>query len=206
MIEKMKSSPDTDRMLSLALEIEGLILLIQRRGDLVHPGVMEILRGKIASLSELAGIEPAAQEMPANPAAPAVAAADPEAAAEQEMSAAEAQAEAVAEQETPEVMAAVEEANDEAIADNALFEGEEDAGMQPAKTIADSKPTFTLNDKFLFRNELFDGDETAFDDALCAIASFSTAREVEEYVTDDLCFDPNDPTVAAFLASVTAGK
>ncbi len=28
----------TDQMLSLALEIEGLILLIQRRGDLVHPG------------------------------------------------------------------------------------------------------------------------------------------------------------------------
>lgn len=206
MIENMKSSPDTDQMLSLALEIEGLILLIQRRGDLVHPGVMEILRGKIASLSELAGIEPAAPQMPEAPASPSVAAPDPEATAERTMSEAEAQAEAIAEQESPAEIEAVEQANDEAIADNALFEGEEDAGIQPAKTIADSKPTFTLNDKFLFRNELFDGDETAFDDALCAIASFSTAREVEEYVTDDLCFDPNDPTVAAFLAAVTAGK
>lgn len=201
-MNRTDSSRPTDRMLALALEIEGLILLIQRRGDLVHPGVNDILREKIADLAALAGgsVEPA--EAPAAEVAPAVEAPiAPVAAAAPAPAPVEAPAE-------PAACVAEQVANDEAVAESALFEGEEDAGMQPepVKTIADSKPTFTLNDKFLFRNELFDGDDTALDDALCIISRFSTAREVEEYLADDLCFDLSNPTAAAFLAAVTADK
>ena len=49
------SDKNMGAMLSLTLEIEGLLLLLQRRGDLVHPEVATLLNQKIAELSRYAG-------------------------------------------------------------------------------------------------------------------------------------------------------
>lgn len=202
----------TDRMLSLALEIEGLILLIQRRGDLVHPGVNDILREKIAALASLAGIGSAGATAVALPievvgCAPC------------------SPCEPVADIDVQSV------ADDAAMAASEEFENAEDAGeyciMAPEEpveapvvikteeasvadaepvTIADARPSFTLNDRFLYRNELFDGDDTALNEALDVIASMSTQQEVLEYLTEDLCLDADNPTVRSFLEAVRTGK
>ena len=49
----MYSNEKAKQILTLALEIEGLALLIQRRGDLVNPEVNYILRDKASSLHSL---------------------------------------------------------------------------------------------------------------------------------------------------------
>ncbi len=69
------------------------------------------------------------------------------------------------------------------------------AASNPAEILK----AFTLNDKFLFRRELFGNDAEAFNDSLALIASMSTFHEVEEYVYYDLCFDRDSEEVAEFM-------
>lgn len=52
-IKDMYSNDKAGQILTLALEIEGLALLIQRRGDLVNPEVNCILHDKASALLEL---------------------------------------------------------------------------------------------------------------------------------------------------------
>ena len=206
------SDKNMGAMLSLTLEIEGLLLLLQRRGDLVHPEVATLLNQKIAELSRYAG-------------SVVTVAADDAASASS----------AVSVDTDPSVPAAHDtplSPDAEAIARSAEFEEIEHADMpapsqptpvcpaspsesaphQPVvahepsapKVVADTMPKFTLNDRFRFRNSLFNGDEKEFADTLTVISGMSSAREVEEYVADDLCLDPADSDVADFLAIVTA--
>ena len=58
---------------------------------------------------------------------------------------------------------------------------------------------FTLNDKFRFRRELFRDSQEEFDDALRVISGMSDVSEAEEYVYDDLCLDPDNEDVKAFM-------
>lgn len=213
----------TDRngnMLSLALEIEGLILLLQRRGDLVHPEVNSILRDKINELAALAGcteatvertptatdadaqaiysnaifeerqdadITPAAQPVADTtaPIAPPVATAD----------------------EVVETVAATmpePEATPELPAPAPVAAPEAPAAENNVTVLADTMPKFTLNDKFLFRKELFDGDDSQFQETLATIASMGSRSDVEEYLYDDLCLDPSDEVVKQFVSIVCA--
>ena len=58
---------------------------------------------------------------------------------------------------------------------------------------------FTLNDKFRFIREVFDGDERDFNDTLSLIADMDTFAEAEEYITGDMMLDKENPGVAEFL-------
>lgn len=62
---------------------------------------------------------------------------------------------------------------------------------------------FTLNDKFRFRRELFRDSQEEFDETLGVISQMSTIAEAEEYIYDDLCWDPSDENVKAFMDVVT---
>ena len=62
---------------------------------------------------------------------------------------------------------------------------------------------FTLNDKFRFRRELFRNSQEEFDDTLNVISQMSTIAEAEEYIYDDLCWDPANEDVKAFMDVVT---
>ncbi len=61
---------------------------------------------------------------------------------------------------------------------------------------------FTLNDKFRFRRELFRDSQQEFDEALDVIAQMCTIDEAEEYVYDDLCWDPENDAVKEFMEVV----
>ncbi len=58
---------------------------------------------------------------------------------------------------------------------------------------------FTLNDKFRFRRELFRNSQDEFDDTLNVISQMSSITEAEEYIYDDLCWDPDNEDVKAFM-------
>lgn len=215
------SDKDMGAMMSLTLEIEGLLLLLQRRGDLVHPEVATLLNQKIAELARYAGgvtaqvaetVPPTSSVAPAAPVAPAV---DVEVMAPLPETDAEAIARSVEFEETehadmprPEAEAPVVEAVTEIepeipeVIRTAPVESTPEH-MAP-KVVADTMPKFTLNDRFRFRNTLFGGDEKEFAETLSVISGMSSPHEVEEYITDDLCLDPADQDVADFLTIVTA--
>lgn len=62
---------------------------------------------------------------------------------------------------------------------------------------------FTLNDKFRFRRELFRNSQDEFDDTLNVISQMSSITEAEEYIYDDLCWDPDNEDVKAFMDVVS---
>lgn len=73
---------------------------------------------------------------------------------------------------------------------------------EPKRTPGDIRKLLTLNDKFLFRRELFDGSDTELSDTLDLIASMHSLEEAEEYVYDDLQWDPETPAVRDFMAVI----
>ena len=61
----------------------------------------------------------------------------------------------------------------------------------------------TLNDKFLFRRELFNGSDAELNDTLDLIASMDSLHEAEEYLYDDLQLDPENESVRDFMNILT---
>ncbi len=63
----------------------------------------------------------------------------------------------------------------------------------------DIRRMLTLNDKFLFRRELFNGSDTELNDTLDLVASMASMREAEEYLYDDLQLDPDSDSMRQFI-------
>lgn len=70
------------------------------------------------------------------------------------------------------------------------------------KPFGPRKPTFSINDRFLFIREIFDGDTKAFNSAVDRIAGCSTYDEAEEYCLEELFMDPEEEPVENFLGVI----
>ena len=73
---------------------------------------------------------------------------------------------------------------------------------QPTRTAVTTRllKAFTLNDKFRFRRELFNGDDDDFADTLSLLAHMPSYAEAADYLTNDLLWDTRNPNVEDFLA------
>ncbi len=58
---------------------------------------------------------------------------------------------------------------------------------------------FTLNDRFRFCRELFNGNQEDFADTINVLAEMPDYAEAEEYLYNDLMWDPADANVGAFM-------
>ena len=67
------------------------------------------------------------------------------------------------------------------------------------KVSRDIMSTFSINDRFLFLRELFDGNEQRFNDAISEIEKMRDINQVSDYVTQNLLFDPSREEVKEFL-------
>lgn len=74
--------------------------------------------------------------------------------------------------------------------------------MLSRKESADLKKAFTLNDKFRFRRELFNGSEAEFDRTLDLLVAMGSYEEAKKYLVEDLLLDERQETVADFLAII----
>lgn len=104
---------------------------------------------------------------------------------------------------------------DEIPADGKIVESDADAAdvaveeTQPEKPAheplqrPDIRKAFTLNDKFLFRRELFGGNDAEFNDTLDLLESMGSLHEAEEYLYDDLQWDAENDTVRDFMNIIT---
>lgn len=199
-------SSKSEQLLPLCYEIEGLICLINQRNSDVPEGVYQMIKDKIKMLAEDVDdlvpvkepeIEPApvAEDIPLSETMPDV---------EPEMST----------------------ADEEAVADSALLEEEEDADVapqpeeEPAQEIEKPRKNsldlpviskfqvnyFSINDRYRFSRELFNGDMAEMEETLDAISGLSSAEEVVDYLANDLCWDPDSETVKDFVAIVLSKK
>ena len=75
---------------------------------------------------------------------------------------------------------------------------------QPTRTAVNTRllKAFTLNDKFRFRRELFNGDDDDFADTLSLLAHMPSYAEAADYLTNDLLWDTRNPNVEDFLATL----
>lgn len=199
-------SRDYNKLLTLAYEIEGLLTLQAQRGDNAVVAVDELLAGKIAELGSY--FNPTAEaESPVATEAEEIAAStlrEEKMMAEQPVPSQPAP-EPVAEKpeekpvETPAVTVEIKETVKPAecaeMTEPALTL-EEKLARQRAK---DLSRAFTLNDKFRFRRELFRDSQEELDDAINVISQMTTVAEAEEYIYDDLCLDPENEDVKAFM-------
>lgn len=102
--------------------------------------------------------------------------------------------------------ASVEAAADEA--DGSAKESEIDpieskvSNIATPTTVGDIRKSMTLNDKFLFKRELFGGNEAELNDTLELLASMHSFDEAEEYIYEDLQWNREDPTVTDFMSII----
>lgn len=212
-------SRDYNKLLTLAYEIEGLLTLQAQRGDNAVVAVDELLAGKIAELashfSPLTEATPTVAPSGDKEEIAASALREEEMMAEQPVPSQPEVAPVVVQPvvETPVEVKETEERPEETPAvtveiKETVKPAEAATEVEPALTLEeklarqrakDLSRAFTLNDKFRFRRELFRGSQEELDDAINVISQMTTVAEAEEYVYDDLCLDPANEDVKAFM-------
>lgn len=187
---------DINRLISLNVQLEGLLKVLLER-DNIH--ARSALAEKFEEYSE--ALRSYLDESAATPAETAAVAAEAAALAD------EAQATEVKDLEAAE--SEVEDETDAATAAIERGEAEEAAGVpvaQECEPTVNSKllKAFTLNDKFRFRRELFNGDDEDFADTLSLLAHMPSYDEAVDFLTNDLLWDKRNIVVNDFFAILKA--
>lgn len=201
-------------LLPLCYEIEGLICLMNQRGNYVPPEVYQLMRDKIHSLS--AQIETFAGEN--EEVSPAIENTPRDTGDSAEITA-----------PTPEAVDSTsDEENDESIAESAIYEETADAEPQP-EPVAEEEPIteeshepethasvpsapkfkisyFSVNDRYRFRRELFNFDDAEMEDTIDALSNLSDEDEIMDYLANDLCWDVDDETVQDFISIILSKR
>lgn len=217
---------DIRALLGLTFEIEGLLMLTERRAEMTPAEVSQMLIDKCARLMDGISSLTASSESSASP----IPAEEPVVPAH------------VVQVETVEEEIKTE---DDEIAEAAVFEETSDADMTPQteeeiaaeemteileevpaalsvkasapvavpsseQTSAPAKPsktiTLTLNDRFRFRRTLFGGSDAMMNETVAALSAITNPADITDFITNDLCWNIDDPEVADFLAIVEAAR
>lgn len=181
---------DYRELLKTAYEIEGLLALQVQRADNHNAAIDSLIAEKVAMMSRAF-------------AEPVVVTGAPVVTPEEEV------------EMTQEISildeTGTEEIKDDAeIAESVETEEREDADSREdtdetlfdklaRERASDLTSAFTLNDKFRFRRELFRNSPDEMNEAIQALSQMSTLEEAEEYIYDDLCLDPDNEDVKAFM-------
>lgn len=209
---------DIPQLINLNIEIEGALRVYAERGS---EEALALARSKAAELyTLLAEFEPeqeaAAEESDETPAAQYTT---------DSQTVAEEATETVVLDETPTV--SLDQPDDKPVdepADEPEDEPEDEPTPQsetvmPAQHFAEPEPSeseapttplrripirnyLTINDKYLFRREVFDGNGQEFEDTLNLFEAMHSYAEAEEYIYEDLMLDPDNADVKAFMEIV----
>ena len=197
---------DTYNLLNICLEIEGLLCLVERRGETIPKNVSDLLLAKTEALRNgmirFTSVPEKKKKNEGINIPPTVATAETvtEAAASEQI------ADAVELEEKEDACPD----NTETASDENEKESSPKTEEVPAKeettvaTMNDVAPLeLTVNDKFRFRRELFSNSDVDLADALQVASQMSTPEEIEDYFYNDLCFNPEDEVVKDFMRIVT---
>lgn len=177
---------NTEQLLDLCFEIEGLLSLIQKRGEDTPNRIKDMLREKTSQLAAAINAStPQACEYVAEDKAIA--------------ESAELEEEEDADPDTQPAVDANDALDYEPINETADVTTKNNSQAQPQEPF-----TFTLNDKFRFRRELFGNNAAEFADALNVASAMSSQSELDDYFYNDLCWDPENPDVVDFMKIISA--
>lgn len=171
------------------LEAEGLVLLIkEREGELpkeVYDGLLAKLSSATAAVKDLAS------------------------------SVAESKSAEIDETDEQQVAESVEfeETEDADVAEpgNAGMEESEDANVNipdidhnedKPQERSDLRHCFTINDRFRFKRELFGNSDSEMTDTINIVSAMNSFNEAEDYLYDDLGWDPSVDEVKDFMAII----
>ena len=70
----------------------------------------------------------------------------------------------------------------------------------PAKDITEA---FTINDRFLFQRELFDGDKERFDETIALMQKMRSIDQIQAFMADDLCWNTSVEVVKEFVRLIS---
>lgn len=195
---------DNKKLLHLTYEIEGLLLVRMDRPERLAPELDALIAEKTAQLASLTRLT--AQAVPEPEDAPEAIAesALTEETEDAEVTVAETPvpatpAPAAAPAPSPAEVPAPAPAEPQPVQTEPAATLDERIARDRAKDIFKA---FTLNDKFRFRRELFRNSQQEFDDTLEIISGMSSLDEAEEYFYEDLCWDPDNEHVKAFMEVV----
>lgn len=187
-------------LLSTCLEIEGLLCLLAQRNGSLPVDVVALIKEKVAKLSADLELVPVAEQGSLDSLfASGACECNPVESESAVAEAAEIEEAGDADVEQPESKPAAPALKIESFSDATVIEPKE----RPAVTERSTVPELTINDKFRFRRELFDGSDVDLKEALRIASEMTTADEVEDYFYNDLCLDPSNPTVTDFIALLT---
>lgn len=185
---------DINTLISQNLELEGLLKILLER-DSVHARALLAQKIETYSAAVHQFLAEREQNTPAQEVKAGQLVAEGSAIAEQAQTVEVKDEEAVSDEVDPEIDAAAE----------AIERGEQHAAAETtARTSESLLQAFTINDKFRFRRELFNGDEEDFDETLQLLAHMPDFEEARDYLEHDLLWDPKNDDVQAFLEIVKA--
>lgn len=180
------NSENIDRAFALTMELEGLLVLVQSREEMTPPLVFDMIRDKISMLSGLFSADHEAASFPVAESATAV----------------EIDEAPVSENGNAED---TESSFDQIIPEETISDDDElqhEAGGETEKA-GEFIHHLTLNDKYLFRRELFGNSQEEFVSALETLASIGNIDDAEDYLYNDLCLSAENPVVKSFVASLS---
>ncbi|MCM1164118.1 MAG: hypothetical protein NC339_07715 [Muribaculaceae bacterium] len=190
----MKQNNRIEYLLKKTYEVEGLLLLLKERGDDFPADALSLLAEKVTELQGGVMMLPESPTAPTASLTPTPQQAMAEAAEIEQTEDAEPAASMAQIDETIKTLDDDDTAND--------TNGSTLDEMLARKRARDINKAFTLNDKYRFCRELFHGSEADFTDTLDVISAMSSFDEAEEYFYDDLCWDPDNEDVKAFMEIV----
>ncbi len=200
-------------MIEKAIEIEGLLRIVRDRKP--QPETYKLLKEKVAELSKgIKEITEAAENADENSAQVDIVMAIPEesrnvgevaftAEEEKHVEKADDAEEEMELTEEDDILLTFDEGLDATVAPHAESEEikKETNPKQsvPAKRNVKLKSAFSLNDRFLYARELFDGNMKMFDSTLEFIEGIDDYSIIEDYFYSELEWDPENSYVASFM-------
>ncbi|MDE5744773.1 MAG: hypothetical protein K2H84_03820 [Paramuribaculum sp.] len=194
-----------EELLEVTFEMEGLISLMIKREDMAPDKIKTLLVKKAAHFNELLGSEPTIREVVTPElTVPEVVIDTPVVETPQQIVVQAPQAEVVADKEEIAAATTFEETEDATPEVEAPVMEESKEVSTPSANLLNDRlckktPAFTLNDKFRFRRALFDNNDEEFAGTLSIISGMKSMDEVEDYLYNDLCLEPENEDVKAFV-------
>lgn len=197
-------------LISLSIEIEGLLRVLDENPSAEAKDLLEEKFEQFSQIfySEIPSIEIARKEPIEPKAEPTEVAETPQPVDTPEV----VETVAVCEESTTPVTETAPEVPDNPIIDEPidftdLSESAPDTikvdEMLSRREARDLTRAFTLNDKFRFTRELFDGNKSLFADTLNMIMAMESFDEANEYLVSDLGIDPESEAGTDFMAIIT---
>lgn len=198
-----------EALLSLAFEVEGLIVLLERRADRTPAEVVELLKEKVAKLKSSVDVLSCVksyssvaasaeyeerQDAAGKPSQPVAAVVESEPKPVVKIPVPEPESKKPQE---PIISPIVEKISQRQAPEKHV------APVKDIETLGDMHKVFTLNDKFRFRRELFNNNDTDFQDALNVVKTMSSLDDAKDYFYNDLCWDSENEDVKDFIEVIS---